>query len=668
MTGRDWRERTRALVLVSVLIGAVVAGGIGGTGIAAGTVEDAELHDIDGETDSDERFVAPGQQINVNYTANVSDDALVEDVTLTFENTATGETVERDLPDQEVENRNETVDAPDTEGEYDVTLTVSDEDGDETATFEEFLVVHTEKPTVNIEAPEDDSSQMETPTVEGTAFDGAGIQNVTMSVQNESGYYWNDSDGAWQDSEAAFVVEDPTATDTRGETVDWEYDFYDEIDQQGEFTVTVDAHDGKNNSLGESADVPSPDDSVTPSVTFEWVMGAPSIEDVTVTAPDQVEDGDEIGLDVEVDERGANDVDSVTVDASGLGIEEESLPLESENDGTHTFDGNVTVSDPTAPEGDVALTLTATEPSEGLEDTDTETVELDRVPADVDSVEVDAEFLGIVEDEAADEGIDVTVSGVTDAQGNTVSGNIDVVVAGTTLASETVEDGDATTTIDPTDIPNDSVTAGTVEIRADGETIGTADVELVHHVYGLADGTYQAVGTPMESEQVLIDADVSEVQRYDTAEEDWEAVADASEIADAGTGYYVYAEGENPRIGYEFETDSVDDTTPTETLQSGFNLVGASVQLDEDADQDLSVEDDLNHESAKDLNDTKVTAYTPADDDVVATEDDPENLDWSTADGNFDSTDVSATAAYWVYVEDGTLERTYETDAYDPDA
>lgn len=713
MTGSNTKTKLRATFLAAVMILSVVGGTVAFSGAAVAADPSVDVNEITaGGTDvaindsqkPSEQFVSPGDSVTLNYSIDpANSNESITSATVTFEAVNDNTVVQRDVTADSVTERHEDVETPSEEGFYEVTLEATDEKGATDSTSvtannkDGFLAVHTEDPTVNVLSP-DDGSFGSYPVIEGTAFDGAGIQNVTLTIENESGDYWNDTSGAWEDSEVAFEVDSYTADQTYGQTVSWSYDVYDHKDKfdAGEYTITANAYDGQGNTLSDAKNQGPPstdndEDTAPTSIDFELAPEPPQITEIEflesdlTTATDSIREGNDLDVNVTVDPRGTNtdSIENAAIESSALGIGSASLDeVTSYDDGDKLrYQGTVTIDDPSASGGLVDVTASVEASGGEITVTRDDTIELIREPDGVQDFSVDAEFVGFVKDDASE--IDMSIGGIVDETGNPVdvdgSEDLNVTVGGEVVASGiTVTYGEVDNPGSVAIYPANDLSAGqqspgetTVEVvynDSDGtETVlEEFNVELVHEAYGLESDQYQPVGTPMPATDVSIDStDVPNVITWDPAADGgngtWTTDFDETR---AGAGYFVYTEDSDARIGYTFETGSA--TASDETLEGGsgdsqFHLVGATPVLQDNSS--ISIEDDLKGGEASSVDTDKVTAYHDAP--WIGPDENGGSIDW-TEDGDI-SNEVNQFEAYWVEVDAGEeLIRAFETDGYEP--
>ena len=487
-------------------------------------------------------------------------------------------------------------------------------------------------PAVGITSPAADANLDSQPVIRGKATDDGSVDTVEVSIQRENGDYYNGN--GWTGDEQWLEVSG---------TTDWRYDVYDGgegITTDGVYTVTARATDDDGQTQSEPFDEVGADPT---EITYTVDTQSPTMTAVEVTdqgSDDTVAPGDTATLSVDVSDATAG-VETVTTDATQLGGPAE---LELTSDGGNTYTASFSVSEPQVGDGDVSLTVTA-EDSFGHTTTGSDTVTLDTDVATVDSLSVNHEFIGIVEDDGQ---LRVTADGVKDNQGNRVDDDTATVeIAGQTYAVDVTE-GKIDATIDPTKI-SDTANTGTTDVAlADS----TASVTLVHEVNGLDKG-YQVGGTPMPASDVLVE-DVNDVTAYDPTDESWSQ----PEELRAGEGYYIDAASDDARIGYEFDEDA-SKKSRARLLDQGYNLVGASPNMNDG--ESIDVNSDLGADIAP--SDSDIEVRLPKD---SASPGDKKGLD-SFESPAADSDTADAYEAYWVYVDsNGDYVRTTVEVAYDP--
>lgn len=705
-TDVPWRQFRVALLLALVTI--IFLGTVGMGGAQASVT--AELHEI-GEQGEDEGELSVGvtDEIWVNYTAEDPDGA-IEEVTLLFEDVHTGQ-IEQEtvLPDEGT--LNETVSVPE-EGLYNISLEVDGDDPGDEDEYEwtpdvdhGFLKVFTETPSVSIDDPLDDSlTSVDNVIIEGTAFDGLGIQNVTLEIERtnedtDETQYWNASEGDFVDDEGnkelANITDDIESIPGISES--WEYEALDEfIDGETdsyEYVVTANTYDAEGNNIGAPGvpDTPGGDVGDVREIEFILIENAPQIDDTLlkvndneVTGDEEVQDGDELTFNVTVDQSGITGDVEIWVESSELGFEDdEAIGLDNtvQNNSTYWYEGTLTgLEDPPGEEGPVTIEAFVEYDDEnaeeiGLSDSDEfNSVNLIKLPANVpaDSVTFEADFLGVEYDDA-NEPIDVWVSGVEDDQGNDVDGEIDFVIDGETIEYEIeISDGSGAFNIDPDEdldmIALEEVgdTEGTFHVNDTGDEIGDITVNTVHEAYELTSGIWQPLGTPTHADEIEIDAAEGQVYHYDAEleeDEQWtEITGGLGPITEAGSSFYVNVDDPNtPRIGYNFDTD-IDEGEEIEQPWVGgeWNLVGSSALPGEERE----LEEDLFEGIEAD---TERWERAIAGEDIrIDTDDNAGELTWDTEDLETDQT-TDGYEAYWVDVPEDAenMDRYFEVQEYD---
>ncbi|QSG11657.1 Uncharacterized protein HSBGL_1234 [Halapricum desulfuricans] len=501
------------------------------------------------------------------------------------------------------------------------------------------VIVDDTKPTASLDNPTEGAELTDHPLIDGTASDDTAVATVEVTVQNSSGYYYD----------GGSFVDEKTWVEATG-TTSWEYNTTDAgISTDGEYDVSIRVTDTAGNT--RDVTIPHPEGEAT-EVSYEVDSTPPTIDSVKATdgtdGDGTIEDGDSVNVTASVTDE-TSGVDTVTVDASPLGgAENKGLSADSGNTYTTTFE----VDSPTAGDGTVDLDVTATD-AFGNEQTDNDTLDLETNVAGVGELTVDKEFVGIVHDE---EELTVSAREITDPQGKQITGptNVTVRIAGTETTYEaTVEDGSLETTIDPTAVTDTAATGeATVEIAGTVTDADTAKVELVHEAKDLHKG-FQAMGTPMPAERLVVE-DVKDVLTYDPTAEGDESEWKLPDGTQSGEGYYVEGRSDDARIGYVFDM-SIDEGVEARTLHDGWNLVGTSIDLTEDeshaATNDLGGAVDVNSND-------NVEVYVRTDSDLDQADGE---TGYKSVDGN---TDVSSFEGYFVYVEDGTEVRNVDIIAY----
>ncbi len=520
--------------------------------------------------------------------------------------------------------------------------------------------VDNEYPTVDITSPNGGDDLEDTPTIKGTASDDAGLDSVKISIERSDGQYYTGS--GWDGTETFLGVSG---------TTDWSYDTAN-IDD-GSYTVTVKATDQAEHTRSVSDGPPVPDDTEdadTLQVEYTVDTTAPTLTDgdVTVTekgADDTVSAGDTVKVSAATVTDSPAGVESVEVDASALGGPE-TLSL-SKQDGD-TYYNTFTVQNPPASDGSVSLEVEATDEF-GNTASDSDSVTLEKEIDSVETLEIDHDFVGIVED--TDE-VSVIARGVEDADGNPIASDGNPEYATLEIAGYSkevkVDEGEIDATIDPTKIPDDTATGEATVSIVEANSQPSTDVELVHEAQGLDEG-YQLVGTPMDAEKVrfegVTDAITSKTT-YDPTGDSESTKWVTPDEKQAGSGYYVYGESSDARMGYVFEENG---ELRSEKLHEGYNLVGATPDLNEKDAADLNDKDetkigtDLGSGISVGTSDSDVQVYV-RDENVELT--DRSKGDTSAFTKVTDGTEtVDGFEAYFVYVGSGEEIRTVDDEGYD---
>lgn len=531
--------------------------------------------------------------------------------------------------------------------EGDATVLVDEGSSFQAAEANDTFVVDDTKPSAGLDTPSDGGELTEQPTISGTASDDTEVASVDLFIERKSdGQYYNGS---------AFVAS-KQAVEASG-TTSWQYDTGAAgISSDGGYEVSIRVTDTAGN-VRETV-VPRPNAELT-EISYTVDSHAPSITSTSVTdATDgdgTIESGDTVEVSATVTDA-TSGVDTVTVDAAALGGDaSETLSLDSGDTYTTTFE----VTSPTAGDGPIDLTVTATDGfGNSARTTEQDALTLDTAVADIDSLSIEHDFVGIVRD--ADRSVTVTASGITDPQGNTITGpkTVDITIDGQTVGTATVTDGTIDTTIDPvTGISNDTTLGdATVAVKQADDSAATATVELVHEADGLQEG-YQVQGTPMPLASDPVFEGVSDVTTYDPTaggdQSEWVTPA----IQQAGEGYYIEGDSDDARIGYVFDT-SVSDGVTARTLHEGFNLVGTSVDLSTTTSHDATA--DLGGAVAVDGN-ANVEVWVR--DRSVALDQSTDTSAYNEVGG---TSDVAAFDAYFVYIESAEEYRNVEIRRYEP--
>lgn len=634
-------ERLRALALASLLVGSVFAATVVIPPVSA-AANSSSFDVTTAAAQSDGSITVTGDVASTgDVTFLIQDPADGDVATLTKTTGTTDFSVTIDLGGAAFAGSDGSLD----EG----TATVLVDEGSEFVTAEasDTFVVDDTKPSATLGAPSDGADRTSQPTITGTASDDTAVDSVDLVIQRRSdGDYYDGS--AWVDSEQTVTASGAT---------DWEYDTAAAgISSDGGYEVTIQVTDTAGNT--RETVVPRPNaklseisytvDSATPSIT------SPTITDAT-DGDGTVQSGETVDVSATVTDA-TSGVETVTVDASALGGDaSERLTHETGDTYTTTFE----VTTPTVGDGALDLTVSATDAfGNTAETTEQDALTLETNVADVASLSVEHDFVGIVRDD--DRSVTVTASGITDPQGNTITGptTVDLAIGDQTVGTATVTDGSFETTIDPvTGISNDTALGDATLAVAQADDDGaTATVELVHETNGLQDG-YQVQGTPMPLAADPVFEDVDDVTTYDPTAEGDQSEWVTPAIQRAGEGYYIEAGSDDARIGYVFDT-GVSDGVEARTLHEGFNLVGTSLDLDSVTSREVTT--DLGGAVSVDGN-ANVEVWV---------RDEAVSLDQSTDTSAYDevggSTDVTAFDAYFVYVESDQEYRNVEIRRYDP--
>jgi len=511
-------------------------------------------------------------------------------------------------------------------------------------------------PTVTIESPSHEQNLTQQPTITGTASDDDTVTTVEIQIQRASDNKYFDATNGWQDDETWIEVASPGS-----DSVDWSFDTYDlngaDITDDGTYDVTARVTDNDGNTVeGERPDPRNPADADAGAITYVVDTTRPVVSGVSVTddtdGDGTVTDGDRVQISATVDDA-TSGVDTVTVDASALGGPS-TLSL-TESSGSYT--GAFTVAEPSVGDGATSLTVTATD-SVGYTDTGSDSITVTNSIDTVDSLTIDADFVGVAAD--SDTSIRVTASGIKDADGNPISNtNAQLQVGSHTYTGIDVSDGSLDTTIDPTAISDTASTGQTTVRVANADDSATDTVVLVHEVIGLSSG-YNLVGTPMTADDVRF-TDVSDVTTYDPTVSGDNSEWVAPNEKQVGEGYYAFAESDDARVGYVF-SDTGADNPDARYLHNGYNLVGAGVDLTQRDSTTIGTDLGAGIDPSSN-SDVSLSTYTGAD-----LEDEATGADnaFTTAS---DTDSVSAYDGYFVKVENGKVVRTIttDTDAYDPE-
>jgi hypothetical protein len=630
-------EKLRGLVLAALMFGSVFAMTVTVTGPVGAAVNSESFDVVEPATPSDGTITVRGNLESSGDVTFLIQDPVDDDVATVTRDVNADFSVNLDLSGLSFEGGNGQLD----EG---AGASISAYEGgkfggvEATDTFD----VDDTKPTGRLENPSDGDELIEHPTVSGTASDNIGVQSVALTIQRQSDHKYYDG---------SEFVDDETTVDAGG-TTEWSYDLGSEISADGTYAVSIKVTDTAGNT--KEAIVPHPDRETTEvSYTVDTTapdISAESLNDAT-NDDDTISDGDTVEVTATVSDD-TSGIDAVTVDASPLGGSEDATLSRTSGDQWAT---TIDVDGPTVGDGDVDLTVTATDKFGNPATATTNMLDLETDVAAVDSLSVENDFVGVVKD--ADDDVTVTASGITDPRGKEVSHEtVDIAIEGvdTTFTAE-VTDGTLSRTIDPTKISNTVQTGNaTVSIAQADAGEATDWVELVHEAKDLHKG-YQAMGTPMPAQDVVYNEFVNDVTTYDPTA-DGESKWATANTEQAGEGYYIDAASDNARVGYVFASN-VDEGYDARTLHDagdGWNLVGTAVDLSEETSHDVNT-------------DLGGAVDTGSSDVQVWVRDTGEDLDQSTAESGYDndnSAQVEGFDAYFVKIENGEEVRNVEIIGY----
>lgn len=548
-------DRQFVAVALSIFVVLSVAGASAtfAGSVAAASQPTAVLHSVNEST------VDGGENVTVTY--NASDESDVRSATVQF---VSGGTVASaaDVPSG---NTSTVVAAPGANGTYNVQLVVTDTDNNTVVsdTAEE-LVVDTQGPSVGLSSPGEGAQLTSGPALGADATDNVGVESVEFRIKRNESYY---NGSAFQSTETWV-----NATQSNGT---WEFDAPGD---NGTYTVSARATDVAGNTTNSTdvqpdstQPVPGEDGKISYTVDPE----RPSLTNVTLTTAagdGTVAVGDEVTIAANASDV-TSSVDSVTVNASAFG-ESETLALSAA--GGDAWERTFTVSELTVSDGPERVTVTATD-AFGQATTNTSgEFTVDTAAATVGSISIDADFVGVVEDQS----VRVTATNVRDANGNLVDvGTVNVSIAGQTpFAPVSVDDGDVNTTIDPTELRNETTPLGesvTVDIAGTGENSTT--VTLAHEVRTYDSG-WHVGGTPLPTREVFMSGNGTITTYNESAADNWTQVG-TEYVAQAGAGYYLDIISDRARVGYVFE-DAAESRTWT--LDEGSHLVGVVSEVGED--------------------------------------------------------------------------------------
>jgi len=275
--------------------------------------------------------------------------------------------------------------------------------------------------------------------------------------------------------------------------------------------------------------------------------------------------------------------------------------------------------------------------------------EFDSIDLEVPGASEDDEFVGVVQE---NNNIKVSASGLTDSAGTTlVNEDVTVTVDGESVGSVAVTDGSiSSASVSPTDISDDK-TIDDASVSIQGASItddSNGDTVNLTHVAKDLTGTdgYTLQGTPMGTEAVKTSTtgDTTSLLTYDPSATGNPYISDFDEGA-VGAGYYVDA----GRIGYTLTEDDGTATFDTDQLQEGHNIVGATMDINNELS--VNVENDI---QPTDFSSSSVITYTEG----------ASGLSQATSG----TESVDAFEAYVVYVDNSGEERSLVVSGFDPSA
>ncbi len=215
-----------------------------------------------------------------------------------------------------------------------------------------------------------------------------------------------------------------------------------------------------------------------------------------------------------------------------------------------------------------------------------------------ESVTVDAEFVGAVDDGP----VPVTVTNVTDEYGEPVTGTVNVTIGGTHVGEVTVEDGDsvADATVDPTALdattePGEyAVSLQNVTFDGATKTVEVADgtVDVVHEVRTVEDGEgWTGLSVPQPATLSFDSGDgEGDIATYNESAGTYDNDPTIEEGELLGgeqlhQGMYAAAEGDDLRVGYTFETESL-ESPGSVPMDQGWHLVSTNFDISDRAGND----------------------------------------------------------------------------------
>ncbi|QZA89143.1 PGF-pre-PGF domain-containing protein [Salinarchaeum sp. IM2453] len=291
-----------------------------------------------------------------------------------------------------------------------------------------------------------------------------------------------------------------------------------------------------------------------------------------------------------------------------------------------------------------AVNITAPSPTETQSSTDVE----------VESFEIDADFIGVVNDDT----VTVSADGVTNTDGEYHVAIEQSVVA--SINDDDITDGTFDTEIDPTNVgvfpddlsnPDDASVDLLYESNSDDvETVATTSTRIVHEVRNLTDNGFSSVSIPQNAD--LYTENVTGSYQWDPTEDAYVTPSDngptdeyTTETVDLHEGWYFDADAD-ARLGLEFDDDSTGHEEVT--ISEGWHFVGSNYNISDPDETPAAINDDL---GGIDFDDDDLTVYD-ADFGVINQPDRP----------------IAEFEAYWLEADDEIGERTIDDPSYNTDA
>ncbi|PHQ39914.1 hypothetical protein DJ69_03595, partial [Halorubrum persicum] len=201
-----------------------------------------------------------------------------------------------------------------------------------------------------------------------------------------------------------------------------------------------------------------------------------------------------------------------------------------------------------------------------------------------DSTEIDADFIGVVQDEGT---VTVTADGFAEASSGT---EVTITIGGEAVTTTTIQDdGTVEEEIDPTQLDADP--AENVEVGfAEASVSNPAEVTLTHEVLDLDNG-FNLVSVPQRATLYAEDVESSNQWNPSTGSYDSLESPTIDSVSDLHLGLYLNAANSDARFGYTYETDEAPSPGSVE-MNDGWHLVGSNFAIsseggDRELDEDL---------------------------------------------------------------------------------